>query len=250
MIKQNKMKKLKAVVFAVMMGVTSVYAQLPDPGFTVDEHTAIVITDPQNDFLSPDGVTWGVVGKSVTDNNTVENLEALFKVAQQKGMTVFVSPHYYYEHDHTWEIEGALEALMHEIGMFDREDALSLEGFEGSGADWLAQYKKYIDAENVIVTSPHKVYGPESNDLALQLRKHGYSKVILAGMSANLCTESHMRDLVESGFDVAVVEDATAGAILPDMNAYEAALVNFRMIASHVFSTEEIVKEIKAYKAR
>jgi hypothetical protein len=30
--------------------------------------------------------------------------------------------------------------------------------------------KKYIGEENVIVTSPHKIYGPESNDLALQLR--------------------------------------------------------------------------------
>ena len=25
--------------------------------------TAVVITDPQNDFLSPDGVTWGLVGQ-------------------------------------------------------------------------------------------------------------------------------------------------------------------------------------------
>ncbi|EZH71616.1 isochorismatase [Aquimarina atlantica] len=242
------MKKIIILVTLIISGLTSVYAQLPDPGFTVDQNTAIVITDPQNDFLSPNGVTWGVVGESVTANNTVDNIEALFKVAQQKNITVFVSPHYYYPHDHTWEIEGALEALMHKINMFDRKDALSTEGFEGSGADWLDKYKKYIKKDNVIVTSPHKVYGPESNDLALQLRKHGYSKVILAGMSANLCTESHMRDLVESGFDVAVVKDATAGAILPGLNAYEAAVVNFQMIASHVFTTKDIVKEINSYK--
>lgn len=244
------MKTLKLAFVLIVANIISVFAQLPDPGFTVDENTAIVITDPQNDFLSPDGVTWGVVGKSVTENNTVDNLEALFKVAKKKGIKVFVSPHYYYKHDHSWEIEGALEVLMHKIGMFDRKDALSLEGFEGSGADWLEQYKKYIKEDNVIVTNPHKVYGPESNDLALQLRKRGFSKVILAGMSANLCTESHMRDLVESGFDVAVVKDATAGAILPEMNAYEAALINFRMIASHVFTTDKVVKKLKAYKQK
>lgn len=33
-----------------------------------------------------------------------------------------------------------------------------------------------------------------------------------AGMSANLCVESHLRDLVESGFEVAVVSDAMAAA--------------------------------------
>jgi nicotinamidase-related amidase len=239
------MKNLALTLALVTSSVISLFAQLPDPGFTVDENTAIVITDPQNDFLSPNGVAWGVVGESVTANNTVDNIEALFKVAKEKNITVFVSPHYYYKHDHNWEFEGALEALMHKITMFDREGALTQEEFEGSGADWLDSYKKYIDGENVIVTSPHKIYGPESNDLALQLRKHGFNKVVLAGMSANLCTESHMRDLVESGFNVSVVKDATAAAILPGMNGYEAALVNFRMIASHVFTTEEIVAELK-----
>ncbi|MCK5702675.1 MAG: isochorismatase family protein, partial [Cyclobacteriaceae bacterium] len=168
----------------------------------------------------------------------------LFKVAKENNITVFVSPHYYFEHDHNWKFEGALEVMMHNIKMFDRTDQLSTEGFEGSGADWLDVYKKYIGESNVVVTSPHKVYGPESNDLALQLRKHGFSKVILGGMSANLCTESHMRELIENGFEVAVVKDATAGAILPGMNSYEAALINFRMIASHVFTTEEVIAQI------
>ncbi|UTW66215.1 isochorismatase family protein [bacterium SCSIO 12643] len=238
------MKRIVSNVTVFILSIVSVFAQLPDPGFTVDAQTAIVITDPQNDFLSPDGVAWGVVGKSVEENNTVDNIEALFKMAAEKNIKVFVSPHYYYKHDHNWEFEGALEVLMHKITMFDRKGALTTEGFEGSGADWLERYKKYIDGDNVIVTSPHKLYGPESNDLALQLRKHGYSKVIIAGMSANLCTESHMRELVENGFEVAVVKDATAAAILPDMNGYEAALVNFRMIASHVFTTEELMKQL------
>ncbi len=230
----------------ITFSVTATWSQLPDPGFEIDNNTAIVITDPQNDFLSPEGVTWGVVGQSVTENNTVDNIEQLFRIASEKNIKVFVSPHYYYKHDHEWKIEGALERLMHNIEMFDRTHTLETEGFEGSGADWLENYKEYIDGENVVVTNPHKVYGPESNDLALQLRKHGYNKVILAGMSANLCTESHMRDLVESGFEVAVVKDATAAAILPELNGYEAALVNFRMISSHVYTTEEVVSEIKA----
>ena len=241
------MKKTLLILAIILISLNN-YAQLPDPGFTVNERTAIVITDPQNDFLSPNGVTWGVVGESVTKNGTVKNIEELFKIAKKKNIKVFVSPHYYYKHDHDWKIEGALEALMHKINMFDRSHTLKTDGFEGSGADWLDLYKKYIDKDNVIVTNPHKVYGPESNDLALQLRKHGFDNVILAGMSANLCTESHMRDLVESGFRVSVVSDATAGAILPGMNAYEAALVNFKMIASHVYTTKEIVSEIKKSK--
>ncbi|HAO35726.1 MAG TPA: isochorismatase [Hyphomonas sp.] len=223
---------------------------LPMPGFVVTtDGTAIVVTDPQNDFLSPDGVTWGVVGQSITENGTVENIGDLFAVAEQTGMPVFVSPHYYYEHDHEWLFEGTLETLMHSIGMFDRPSALNLEGFEGSGADWLDQYKPYIENGETVVTSPHKVYGPDSNDLALQLRKAGINKVILAGMSSNLCTESHMRSLIESGFEVMVVTDATAGAITEHYNGYDASLTNFRMIASAVDNTANTVKAIRsAYK--
>ena len=59
----------------------------PNPGFEIDGRTAVVITDPQNDFLSPDGVAWGVVGESVTENHTVENIEAFLKGSPQNIVT-------------------------------------------------------------------------------------------------------------------------------------------------------------------
>jgi nicotinamidase-related amidase len=235
---------------AAALGITaSATAQLPDPGMTIDpDRTAVVVTDPQNDFLSPDGVTWGVVGESVKENNTVENIETLFREAKANGLPVFVSPHYYYPTDHGWQVGGALEQLMHSIGMFDRKDALSLSGFERSGADWLERYKPLIEDGQTIVASPHKVYGPETNDLVLQLRKRGIDKIILAGMSANLCTESHMRELLEQGFEVAVVTDATAAAKVEEGLGYEAALVNFRFMANATWTTAEAVEQIRAKK--
>jgi nicotinamidase-related amidase len=129
--------------------------------------------------------------------------------------------------------------------MFDRTGQLDIEGFENSGADFLAQYKPYINDGQTVVASPHKVYGPENNDLLLQLRKRGIDKVILAGMSANLCTEAHLRELLERGFQVAVVKDGTAAAIIPEGNGYEAALVNFRFMANDVIDTKEAVAAIE-----
>ena len=243
----NVLTRTLTSLLAVLALSATAHAQLPDPGMDiVPDATALVITDPQNDFLSPDGVTWGVVGENVKENGTVENIDKLFATAKAVDMPVFISPHYYYPHDHRWQFEGALEALMHSIGMFDRQGALSLVGFKGSGADWLAQYKKYIEDGETVVTSPHKVYGPETNDLVLQLRKAGIRKVILGGMSANLCTESHMRELIEQGFEVLVVTDATAAAQLPGWDGYAAAVTNFRMIANHTAPTGETVKAIQA----
>ena len=209
--------------------------------------TAIVVTDPQNDFLSPQGVTWGLVGESVEANGTVGHIEQLFRTAKERGYDVFISPHYYYPTDKGWRFGGTVEKMMHEIGMFDREGALTTEGFAGSGADWLEAYKPYIEDGKTIVASPHKVYGPESNDLALQLRKRGKSKVILAGMSANLCVEAHLREFLEQGFEVAVVADATAAAIHPELgDGYKSALTNFGFLANAVLDTDEALQGMTA----
>jgi nicotinamidase-related amidase len=209
--------------------------------------TAVLVTDPQNDFLSEKGVTWALVGDSVTDNNTIGNIERLFKAAKDNGFEVFISPHYYYPTDKGWKFGGTVENLMHEINMFNRDGALSLDGFKDSGADWLASLKPYIEDGKTVIASPHKVYGPENNDLALQLRKRGINKVILGGMSANLCVEAHMRALLEQGFEVAVVKDATAGARHPELgDGYEAAMVNFGYIANAVMSTDEATAAMTA----
>ena len=214
---------------------------LPPSDMKLDlSRAALVVTDPQIDFLSPEGVAWRAVGKSVEMNNTVENIERLVKAARGAGLPVAVSPHYYYPNDKGWKFEGALEKLMHAINMFDRVRPVSMEGFEGSGADFMPQYKPYILDGKTILCSPHKVYGPETDDLVLQLRKAGVDQVILAGMSANFCTESHMRELLEQGFEVAVVSDGTAAAILPEGDGYLAALTNFRYMANALWTTDEV----------
>jgi hypothetical protein len=46
---------------------------------------------------------------------------------------------------------------MHEINMFDRDGALTMNGLSGSGADWLERYKLLINDGKTIVASPHKV---------------------------------------------------------------------------------------------
>jgi hypothetical protein len=51
------MKKIILGISILVIGSVAL-AQLPDPGFKVDDKTAVLVTDPQIDFLSPDGVTW------------------------------------------------------------------------------------------------------------------------------------------------------------------------------------------------
>jgi nicotinamidase-related amidase len=208
--------------------------------------TALVVIDPQNDVLSEKGVSWGLVGDSVKENGTVENLARLFAAAKGADFGVFISPHYLYPHDQAWRFGGAVEKMMLQDKEFFRPDPLGREGFAGSGADWLDRYKPFIEDGKTVVVSPHKVWGPQTNDLVLQLRKRGVGKIILAGMLANLCVESHLRELVEQGFEVAVVKDATAAPRHPEIgDGYKAAVVNYGFIANAVLTTADAVKAMR-----
>jgi nicotinamidase-related amidase len=209
--------------------------------------TALVVIDPQNDVLSETGVSWALVGDSVKENNTVDNIARLFKAGKDRDFGVFISPHYLYPADQAWRFGGAVERMMLEGKEFFRPDPLSLAGFTGSGADWLDRYKPFIEDGKTIVVSPHKVWGPQTNDLVLQLRKRHINKIVLAGMLANLCVESHLRELIEQGFEVAVVKDATAAPRHPQLgDGYQAAVVNYNFIANAVLTTGEALEAMEA----
>ena len=205
--------------------------------------TAVVIIDPQNDVLSEKGLAWPLLHESLKEINTIENIERIFKAAKTLGFEVFISPHYFYPVDKGWKFNGPLETDEATSGLFARKGVLNLEGLKGSGADWLERYKPYIEDGKTIVVSPHRVWGPETNDLVLQLRKRRISKIILGGMLANMCVESHLRELLEQGFEVAVVKDATAAPKHPEWGyGYTAALINYAYLAHAVLTTDETVK--------
>jgi nicotinamidase-related amidase len=220
----------------------------PLPGMTIEQgNTALVLTDMHNDFLTPGGKAHALIAESLAKNDTAANLERLLSAAHKCGFPVFVSPHYYYPHDHQWVAPAtALEDLAHQIGLVTRRDPLSLEGFDGSGADFPERFKPYIQGGKAVVTSPHKAYSASTNDLVLQLRRRRIDKIILAGPVGNLCVEAHMRDVVEHGFEVAMVRDATAGAENEEGDGYRAALINWRFMAHALWTTEEAVTKMEA----
>ena len=75
----------------------------------------------------------------------------------------------------------------------------------------------------------------------LQLRKRRIEKVVMAGPAGNLCVEAHFRDLLECGFEVAMVRDAIGGTSNEEGDGVQAALVNFRFLAHALWTTDEAV---------
>lgn len=203
--------------------------------------TALLITDPQNDFLREDGKLYPLLADNLKALGTIDNIEKLMKSAKKAGIVLAVDPLVYTTLDGGWSNAGALQRQLLDMKALHRTSLADPKGFEGSGADFYGPYKRYIDDGKTLVIAPHKMYGPESNDLIYQLRSRGIDTVVLGGMVANLCVDSHMRALMENGFKVYVVKDAVAA---PRDDAYKAALVNYGMIANGVWTTEEAVKAL------
>jgi len=195
--------------------------------------TAILITDPQNDFLSEGGAVWDLVGSEVQKYNVVEKLKQLRKTAKEIGIPVFYSPHIYTENEYqTWKHLNFIDKVMFERKMFNKGTW---------GADFHSELKP---DENTIVLSPHKgLSNFHTGDINTQLRQRDIKTLIIAGMSANLCVESHVRDAAEHAFNVITVKDATAGA---GEAATQAAHTNFGFLSDEVVTTEEIVKRLES----
>lgn len=188
-------------------------------------NTALLVIDPQNDFLAETGVVWDLVGEGVVKNQVVDKLSKLIAKAKESGVEVFYSPHYYDKEFDAWKDNNPIDSLMFERKMFDRNS---------SGSDF---HPELTPDDSTIICAPHKnLSGFHTSDVDIQLRKRGINTIYLCGMSANLCVESHMRDAEEKGYKVIVINDATAA---PGDAAYDAALVNYGLIAHESITAEE-----------
>ena len=197
--------------------------------------TAMFVTDPQNDFLSKESPAWGLVGPGVVKHNVVAKEKTLKSLAMKLDIPVFYSTHIYTPQDFAnWKSLNGIDKIMFENKMF-AEDS------------WGHDYHPELKPDsNTVVMNPHKgLSNFWSGDAAIQLRQYGIDTIILYGMSANMCVESHARDAIENGFDVIIIADATAAA---GDAAYEAAITDFEFLAHEVVTTKQIIKRLEEAK--
>ncbi|WP_050568506.1 cysteine hydrolase [Vibrio jasicida] len=197
-------------------------------------NAAIFFTDPQNGFYSEDSPIADLVQPLIKNNNTVKHQQELLRAARSVGMKVFYSPHMYTMNDYkNWDKE-ALNGI--DRVMFNNK--LFIEGTKSH--DW---YPPLAPDKDTIIMNPHKgLSNFQTGDANIQLRMHGIDTLIMGGMAANMCVESHARDAIEHGFKVIIVSDATAAA---GQMAQDAAYTNYEFIGNEVVTTSEIINRIK-----
>lgn len=221
---------------AAVINLAEVAAKsLPCPDMSLNlSHTALVLVDPQKGFLDPEGSLWPAVKNGVRGNNVIEHLEWLLDTACSTGMLRVVCPHH---HDHRQAESvgvGRVAAWANALPGRSTEHV-------GQDGDILPCLTPYLQDDNAVITGTHRLCGLANRDLMQELRARRITQVILAGMCANLCLEGHLRDLVENGFSVAIVSDATAGIAIDGVDARNHNMHSFRLLANAVWDTRETI---------
>jgi nicotinamidase-related amidase len=208
------------------------------------DRTALVLVDIQNDFLTDGGKYFVLIEELMKQNNVNANLETLLQTAKDHKFPVFMSPHYFFPHDHRGKTGlSPMEDLALNAGVTARQSPLHTNDVPGSGADVPDRFRKFMEDENTTIVSRHITYAP-TNDLAYMLRRRKIEKVIMAGPVANLCLEDHMRNLIRDGFETVMVRDAVAAAANEEGSGLDAAMINWRFMANAVWTTEETVRRM------
>jgi nicotinamidase-related amidase len=193
-------------------------------------HTAVLLIDPYNDFLSPGGKLAGAAQEVADAVHTVAHMRAVVAGARAAGIRIVYVPHHRALPD---DFEGWKHATPYQLG------AAKMQVFAAGswGGEW---HPDFLPQPGDVVAKEHwSSSGFANTDLDFQLKQHGIQRVVLIGLLANTCLESTGKFAAELGYHVTLVRDATAAfSPLAMQCAHE---INGPTFAHALVSTEELL---------
>ena len=204
------------------------------------EKTALIIIDMQNDLVKDDAGPFRQLTKVVRENNVVENIANLLRIARKSKIPIFhiKSVHradgsdVWHEAENDYASEGVVPA-----SILAQEANKMIEGTPG--ADFVSEL---TPGPGEYVISKRRCNAFYGTDLEMLLRRAGADTLILAGVATGMCVESLARAAKDRDFNIVVASDGCADMVA---QAHEHAMkVTFRRIG-RVRTTKEITSVLQ-----
>jgi len=170
---------------------------------------AIVLIEPQYDFLKPGGTMYQYIKEQLAERNVISNLQRLLEGAREKGVKIFYVPFHPFEEGFPELKRGgpACEGL--------RGLEMDMKADWGTGA-WLkgTPGPKIIEElmpqkGDIVVEGKKTLDAFHSTALDYFLRANEIEWVAFTGFHTNWCVESSARSAYDKGYRVIVVADCT-----------------------------------------
>lgn len=171
--------------------------------------TAIVLIEPQYDFLKPGGTMYQYIKEQLAERKVIENLQSLLEGARNKGVKIFYVPFHPFEEGFPELKKGgpACEGL--------RGLEMDMKADWGTGA-WLkgTPGPKIIEEltpkkGDILVEGKLTLDAFHSTAIDYLLRANQIEWVAFTGFHTNWCVESSARSAYDKGYRVIVVADCT-----------------------------------------
>jgi nicotinamidase-related amidase len=196
-------------------------------------HTAYLLVDPYNDFLSEGGKVYPLIEKVANAVGLLDNLRKLDREVRRQGVPVFFVPHRRWE---PGDYENWAHPTPNQMKVFKRHTFARGEW----GGEWHPDFTP--KAGDTVVLEHWGSSGFANTDLDLRLKQKGITHVVIVGLLANTCIECTARYASELGYHVTLVSDATA-AFQPEM-MHAAHALNGPTFAHGIVTTEELIASL------
>ena len=197
--------------------------------------TTLLVIDPYTDFISEGGKVWDRLKAVAEANRCVPHMLQVLNAARKAGLCVFHAlQHRYRPGDYeTWPYIAPIQ-----------EATWSHKTFEHG--TWGGEIRReFAPRSGDLVALEHWCSsGVANTDLEVQLKTHGFHRLMVIGLLAHTCVESTVRCAAELGYEVTVVRDATARS--SDEEGHAALDINIPNDASAMVTTHEVVDVISA----
>jgi nicotinamidase-related amidase len=185
------------------------------------DKVAVVLIEPQNDFLSPGGTMYAFIKEQLAKRNVIGNLAKLLDGARQYGVKIMYVPFHPFE-------KGFPELKRGGPGCTGlRGIEMDMPADWGTGA-WLKNtpgpeiVKELTPKPGDIVIEGKKTLDAfHSTALDYLLRANEIEYVAMAGFHTNWCVESTARSAYDKGYRVLVISDCTGTDTAEEQNYAE-----------------------------
>jgi nicotinamidase-related amidase len=199
--------------------------------------TALLMIDPMNDFVHPDGKLWPYLRAEAEKVDLVANQTRALQAARASGLRVVYVPH----HRHA---DGDYERFRFLNPTHQASIPMRPFPRDGWGGDWLDALRPW--AGDLVCAEHWFQSGFQNTDLDYLLRQHGIDHLVLTGQRTNACFEMTGRYGVELGYHVTLLRDATAAFTALDV---EGTFNTARTWAHLVLTTDEFLAAVAPQSA-
>jgi ureidoacrylate peracid hydrolase len=197
--------------------------------------TALLVIDPYNDFIAEGGKVWDRLKAVAEAHRCVPHMVQVLQAARQAGLRVFYALHRRYRPGdyESWKYIAPIQ-----------EAAWSHKTFEYG--TWGGEIRREFTPQpgDIVALEHWCSSGFANTDLDVQLKHHGMHQLIVIGLLAHTCVEATVRYAAELGYEVTMVQDATASYSEEAMHA--ALAINIPNYARAMVTTHEVIDALAA----